>query len=287
MSDFAAALIFPQWQGAGSRKGYAAGTAFLETLIPDDLPRAWVHCADDDLSVEEDVKGLGNLVAQAETAQHLLAQLPPGPILTLGGDCAADLMPILHARDAQEDQLALVYIDAHADLNAAAESPSGLFHGMVVRALLGDAPAAFALLIAAPLRPGQVFYVSARERDPAEDRAIAAQALFRLADGTPYATLAAQLRQQGFRRIYLHLDLDVLDPEVFPFIGVPAEGGWSIAKLIEFLAALRRDFEIAGAAITELNLDQAEAALAATGRMRLILEDGFGLQIAAAATNAG
>ncbi|WP_374369043.1 arginase family protein [Dongia sp.] len=287
MSDFAAALIFPQWQGAGSRKGYAAGTTFLETLIPDDLPRAWVHCANDDLSTEDGVKGLGDLVAQAETAQHLLAHLPPGPILTLGGDCAADLMPILHARDAQEDPLALVYIDAHADLNAAAESPSGHFHGMVVRALLGEAPAAFAPLIATPLRPEQLFYVSARERDPAEDQAIAARKLFRLVDGAPYDRLAGELQRQGYRRIYLHLDLDVLDPAVFPFIGVPAQEGWPIAKLIEFLAAFRRDFEIAGAAITELSLAQPDAARLAEGAMRQILEAGFGLQSRTGATNAG
>jgi arginase len=278
LSEFAAALVFPQWQGAGARKGYAAGTALLETLIPDDLPRAWVTCGEENPATTDGVKGLADLVAQAETARHLLAHLPPGPILTLGGDCAADLMPILHARDAGESDMALIYLDAHADLNVPSDSPSGHFHGMVVRTLLGEGPAAFAPLVPAPLRADQVHYVSARERDPGEDAMLACGPIHHFRDDEPIARLAEILRQRRITRLYLHLDLDILDPEVFPFIGVPAAHGWQITALTDLLAALRAEFAIAGAAITELNLERPDAAGTVTARLRQILHDGFGLK---------
>ena len=51
-------------------------------------------------------------------------------VFTIGGDCSVDLAPMSYLRLRYPDLL-VAYIDAHADLNAEWESPSGHFHGIM------------------------------------------------------------------------------------------------------------------------------------------------------------
>lgn len=53
------------------------------------------------------------------------------------------------------------------------------------------------------------------------------------------------------RPIYLTIDLDVLDPSVFPGTGTPEHGGISFMDLISFILKLRKNF-IVGADLVEL-----------------------------------
>lgn len=278
MSGFAAALLFPQWQGAARRIGYAAGTACLGDLLPADLPRHRVACEDSamPLPMEDGVKGLSVLARQADLALAIRQPLSE-PVLTIGGDCAADLVSAAAANRETDGDTALIWIDGHADLNNPSISPSGHFHGMVVRSLMGDGPAALTRHVTRPYRPDQVFYVSARDCDPAETEAIARQSLYRLADARAVDSLADEIARRGLGRVYLHLDLDVLDPAVFPYIGVPAAQGLDLTDLCHLLRTLRQRFRLAGAAITELNIAGPEEAAAAAPALRRILQEGFGL----------
>lgn len=55
----------------------------------------------------------------------------------------------------------------------------------------------------------------------------------------------------GERPIYLTIDLDVLDPSVFPGTGTPEHGGVSFKEVMDFLLQLRRK-HIVGADLVEL-----------------------------------
>ncbi len=55
----------------------------------------------------------------------------------------------------------------------------------------------------------------------------------------------------GERPIYLTIDLDVLDPSVFPGTGTPEHGGVSFMDLLNFIFKLRRKY-IVGADLVEL-----------------------------------
>ncbi len=58
------------------------------------------------------------------------------------------------------DALTVLWIDAHPDVYSPSTLPSGAFHGMVVRALLGDGPPG--LVPRRPLRPEQVIIAGER-----------------------------------------------------------------------------------------------------------------------------
>lgn len=168
------------------------------------------------------------------------------PIL-VGGDCSADLGGISHATS--RGDVAVVWIDAHPDLNTPETSPSGAFSGMVLRTLLGDGPAE--LVPAVPVRGSRVILAGMRAADDAESDYIDAQAIAMLAPGdlTP-ESLSVALRATGATSVYLHINLDVLDPAEFECVGFPEPFGLSVAALIEIIVAARTTLPSAGAAIT-------------------------------------
>src|SRR5690606_15739623 len=59
-----------------------------------------------------------------------------GPAVTVGGDCAVSAAAVAHA--ARDGDIALVWFDAHPDLNSPQTSPSGAFAGMVLSSLIDD-----------------------------------------------------------------------------------------------------------------------------------------------------
>ncbi|NUS03623.1 MAG: arginase family protein, partial [Nonomuraea sp.] len=77
-----------------------------------------------------------------------------GLVVTAGGDCGVELEPVAAARRRFGERLVVVWFDAHGDLNTPDSSPSGAFHGMVLRALTGEGPDG--LVAGEPVGPGQV-----------------------------------------------------------------------------------------------------------------------------------
>lgn len=149
-----------------------------------------------------------------------------GAAITIGGDCGVELAPIGHAMRRTGGDLAIVWLDAHADLHTPASSPSGAFHGMVLRAALGDgAPGLVAEPGAAP-RPEQVVLAGTRALDPEEAAYIAVRGIRRLspAELRP-ETLVAAVEATGASSVFVHVDLDVLDPPSYAASAAPSPPG--------------------------------------------------------------
>ncbi|MEU0249145.1 arginase family protein [Streptomyces sp. NPDC006235] len=216
-------------------------------------------------------------------ARHLvavraaLAEVPAGePTVTVGGDCGVDLAPVEAALSAFENRLAVIWFDAHGDLNTPESSPSGAFHGMVLRALLGDGPEG--LRPARSLSADRVVLAGARSLDPGEQalvesRGIRHLGVEQLADPGP---LLAAVRATGAEAVYVHIDLDVLDPTVFPAVGTPEPGGLGVEELVGAVRALTEEFTLAGLALTEY--ERAAAAGQEEAVLRRIVEGLFGAE---------
>ena len=173
------------------------------------------------------------------------------PVVVTGGDCGVELAPVETALDRHGEGLVVVWLDAHGDLNTPASSPSGAFHGMVVRALLGEG--APSLRPQATLTPRQIVLAGTRALDPPERDFALGRALSMLGPSelaTPPA-LAAAVAAAGASVVYLHIDLDVLDPHEFGAVAFPEPGGITIGQLTAAVRALASQFMIVGAGITE------------------------------------
>ena len=176
------------------------------------------------------------------------------PAITIGGDCGVELAAVEHALE-RHPQTAVLWFDAHPDLNTAQSSASGAFTGMVLRALLGDGE----LAPAVPLDPSRVILVGARSVDEAEAEYVESAGIASIGLADPEQLLAA-VAATGATSIYIHIDVDALDPAEFSSKGAPVPFGFSVVELVALITAARGSYELVGAGITEFAPSSPEAA---------------------------
>ena len=143
--------------------------------------------------------------------------------------------PVLAAVREKHPDVALVWIDAHGDLNTPETTPSGFLGGMPFAQLLGwcfDDWRRQAGL-EPPLPEERSVLVGGRDLDPGERTNVDRSRIHEADDAA--GALAAL---PAAAPLYVHVDTDVLDPSLTPAAGFPAPGGWSVARMREEVAAL-------------------------------------------------
>jgi arginase len=247
-------LLYPEWQGSGKSPSLQPSAVTLaHALFPRADFLAVESPADEHLLCDSNVVGLHSIAPRFRDALARLRDAAPDRIVTIGGTCGVEAAPIAYLNERYSGDLAVVWFDAHGDLNTPESSPSGNFHGMIVRTLLGEGPDAFVRELRPPLQPRQVFLVGTRDLDPPEQAFIEHAGISvtpPLACGRPQE-LVERIKARGFTHVYLHLDLDVLDPADFVDMLIPTPGGPPIREVGSMLAALHDSFEPVGASIVE------------------------------------
>lgn len=257
-------LVVPQWQGSGSSR--AMRLIDGADAIRGDLPGARTHQVPVPAAAGESlgtgVNRFSSLTAVREATLAELALLE-APVVTVGGDCGVELAAVQHALAAHPaGTVAVVWFDAHGDLNDVESSPSGAFTGMVVRALLGDAPDGLASSGPDRLGPDRLVLAGTRELDDGESAYIDREGIRVLGvdELDDPARLVEAVEATGASAVYLHIDLDVLDPSAIDGIGSPVPFGVEPARLTDAIRALRGRFELAGAGLTEFAPESPDAA---------------------------
>ena len=164
--------------------------------------------------------------------------------IALGGDHSVSMGTV--AGVAQEERTGVLWIDAHADLNTPATSPSGNVHGMPLAHLLGYGDGRFLELWGggAVLRPEDIVFIGLRSLDPAERKLIREQGIkaytMKEIDGRGIAEVAAEaLDYLQTDKLHVSFDADVLEPSLAPGVGTPVPGGLTYREahlLMELLA---------------------------------------------------
>jgi arginase len=143
----------------------------------------------------------------------------------------------------------LLWLDAHGDFNTPDTTPSGFLGGMCLAGAVGLWETGHG---AGP-GPERVVLVGGRDLDAAEEELMARHGVVRTDD--PAAALAG-------RDVFVHLDVDILDPTVMPGQLYPAPGGLDLTQLRELLADVAARARIVGAEITCFSTPELSAALA-------------------------
>jgi len=167
-----------------------------------------------------------------QQTEALAAALPENPVV-LGGCCCTHVgagrgLARRHGR------IAVVWVDAHGDLNTPETSPSGNLWGMPFRMLLDGGDVA----------PGDAALLGARSLDPPEEEYI---------DRVGLATSAAGLDRvlDGVGGAYVALDCDVFDPsEIACFM--PEPNGETIDDVAALLETIRVRVPLLGLGLTGL-----------------------------------
>lgn len=209
--------------------------------------------------------------------------------LVIGGDHSLAIGSISGALEAADGDLAVLWIDAHVDLNTPSTSPSGNLHGMVLGALLGlpcdgarlprpyspqtvedewsrlgaEAVGAKKLSIA---RTG---WYAVRDVDEGEKqtlRRLEREYMATMYDIDRHGAVAMVerldrwLRDSGANKLWISFDVDALDPILAPGTGTAVRGGLSYREmhvigemLSEMLSADDCPYSLAGLDLVEIN----------------------------------
>jgi arginase len=178
-------------------------------------------------------------VVEADTLEEqnlaLAADLPVRP-LVLGGDCCSHIGAV-EGLAARQDRLAVVWLDAHGDLNTPQTSPSGNTWGMPLRMILDSGA----------VEPGDVALVGARALDPPEEEYIAAS-------GVHVGEDAVARALDGVACVYVALDADVLEPSEAS-VFMPEPGGLSVEEVEAVLRDVDERASVLGAGFTGLSFE--------------------------------
>ena len=248
-------VFFPQWQGGGPdistyhgahefRGLYLAGADVREVAV-DTRPA---------VETENLIFGYPTILRQLETAHCLIRREAPETVFTLGGSCDADVPAIAYLNRRLKGDLTVLWIDSHGDLNTPLSSPSSYFYGMPLRALLGEGDGKITAQLPSTLLPGQVLLLGARDLDGGEQAYVRDHQIpvVSVPDIERFGEAALSALWGGrSRNLYIHIDLDVLDPVQFPYVPLPVPNGLRMDTLRTLLRTLRAEYRLAGAGLME------------------------------------
>ncbi|WIT10116.1 arginase [Paucibacter sediminis] len=179
-----------------------------------------------------EVTAWNRAVHEAVYAELQLGRLP----ILLGGDHCLGLGSISavarHCREAGK-KLRVLWLDAHADFNTSALTPSGNIHGMPVACLCGFGPQELIEIggHVPAISPKWVRQIGIRSVDEGEKRFVHEQDLevfdMRYIDemGMRHTMELALATLDANTHLHVSFDVDFLDPEIAPGVGTTIPGG--------------------------------------------------------------
>jgi len=188
------------------------------------------------------------------------------PILLGGDHCLAMGSISAVARHCRQlgKKLRVLWLDAHADFNTSALTPSGNLHGMPVAVLCGHGPAELVGLGGfseqdPALKPKWVRQIGIRSVDPGEKRFVHEQGLevfdMRYIDemGMRHAMELALATMDEHTHLHVSFDVDFLDPDIAPGVGTTIPGGPTYREAQLCMEMIADTGRLASLDIMELN----------------------------------
>ena len=175
--------------------------------------------------------------------------------LVLSGNCNTSVGTLAGVGP---EGLGVVWFDAHADFNTPETTTTGFSDGMGVAVAVGHCWKAMAAGVPgfAPVLEENVLLVGTRDVDPAERERLDASEVGLVAadrierEGLRALAVALDALRSRVGRVYVHLDLDVLDAgKVGKANEFASEGGLSAEELEAALGMVRERFAVAACGI--------------------------------------
>jgi arginase len=188
----------------------------------------------------------------AQLSERVAAAGSAGALpIILAGNCATAVGTLAGLADYDP---AIVWLDAHGDLNTPETTRSGMLDGMALAITTGrcwrDLAAGIPGFRAVP--DPLVCLVGARDLDAGETALLEACVIKAVApsDVSPDLSAALDDLRDQTTTAYLHIDLDVLDPGEGAVNAFSAPDGLRLAQVLEVIRSVRGRFRLGAAALT-------------------------------------
>ncbi len=185
----------------------------------------------------------------------------PAPVV-YAGDCLS-IMGVAGGLQRRGIDPTVVSFDAHGDFHTWETTQSDFLGGMPLAMLTGRGEQTIIDGVGmTPIEDDRVWLIDGRDLDPGEDEAVAAS-------GIHHVTVEQIAADPPPGDLYVHVDVDVVDPVDMPGVNYPAPGGPSAAAVARTVEALHRTGRVVALSFSSWNpaLEGADIAAAATRRI--------------------
>lgn len=180
------------------------------------------------------------------------------PIINIGGDHSMAIGSLSASLNKFDKKLKVIWIDAHADINTRATSPSGNFHGMPLGFLTGLDKSEDFSYIKKYLPTNNLCYIGIRDLDNEEINIIKKNNIKTINSNNFNSNINNILNDIdnwiGNDHVHLSIDVDGLDPKYIRYTGTIAPDGLELNQLLLFVETLSKTKNIVNVDLSELNL---------------------------------
>ena len=263
-------LIYPQWQGGvvanwmpdipanDVSRGYFLGAQLLQMLAPESKQQTVEIPISFDMESHKEEKGISGyraIIKQSKDALNLIRKENPDRIVTLGGECSVSVVPFTYLSEKYPDDVAVVWIDAHPDLNLPGDSYTG-YHAMALTACFGMGDKEIMDILPAKLNPAKSIIVGLRTWDDTNaskerQEQIGVKSLLPACVIRNSTTVLDWLKTTGASKVVIHFDLDALDPaEIIAAVGTDPDG-LKIETVVRVINDIAKEYDVVGLTIAE------------------------------------
>lgn len=261
-------LIYPQWQGGivdhwmpdipadDASRGYYLGAQLLQLLAPESSQQIVEVPVSLDINDRETEKGISArhvILKQTKAALAKLREYQPDRIVTLGGECSVSVVPFTYLAEKYPDDVAVVWIDAHPDINLPYDEYKG-YHAMALTASLGMGDEEIIGMMPGKFDVSKALIVGLRSWDEGMKERQAELGIKGLSPSEVADNSVAAmewLKATGVSKVVIHFDLDVLDPaEIIAGVGVEPNG-MKINEVVRLINDIASAYDLVGLTIAE------------------------------------
>ncbi|KAF5065260.1 arginase [Proteiniclasticum sp. QWL-01] len=206
----------------------------------------------------------GIIDTNTHLANQVVSSLTEGRLpLVVGGDHSLGLGSLAGVTKALGNEVAVIWIDAHADINTPETSPSGNIHGMPLGASMGEGHESLTNFYynGQKVNPRNCFIIGARSVDDGEVEIIDRlginvwymEEIREKGMGIIILELMELLRRRNIKDIHISYDIDSLDSALVPGTGTPVVNGMEYDESEKLIRAITSTGMVRSVDIVEYN----------------------------------
>ena len=262
-------LIYPQWQGGNitrlipelspedASRGYFLGANLLNYLAPETKNKTLTVPISQNINRTEEkgILGYKEIAEQTKSALEILEKENPDRILTLGGECSASVVPFTYLAKKYNNNVAMVWIDAHPDITLPQDKTYNGYHAMAAAAVMGKWQDGITEQLPSKINADKILFVGLRdwERQQIKDRQSEYGIKHLSVEETKNDStkVLEWLKSTGAKHVVIHFDMDVLDPnEIIAAVGVVPDG-MKIDEVTRVINDIAKEYDIVGLTVAE------------------------------------
>ena len=182
-----------------------------------------------------------------------LCETNPEKIVTLDGECSVSVVPFTFLAGKYPDDVAIVWIDAHPDVNLPYDNYKG-YHAMALTACLGMGDEEIIRTLPGRYDASRALIVGVRSWDDGmkeRQKELGIKGLSPEEVAEDSSAILEWLKSTGVSKVVIHFDLDVLDPaEIIAGEGVEPDG-MKINEVVRVINDIASEYDLVGLTVAE------------------------------------